>query len=268
MSADRTRANPVSIAQLGLGAWQLAKEDSSWLTVVGDVSDWLWEQLDAEGRLPNLFAMSHTFELEPPWCSAMTQGEAASLLVRAADSLARPELLEAAARATRPLVDDTFGLSTATPEGPVLQEYPTDPPAHALNGWIFALWGLYDVACSLSEEGSPSLRAASDLARRSFDAGASALATRLHLYDAPLAWSRYDLFPHRIVHVASPFYHRLHIEQLRAMTLLRPEHLAYTETAERWEKGARAPASIGLGVARKVAFRLLEPRRSRLVSRR
>ena len=29
-------------------------------------------------------------------------------------------------------------------------------------------------------------------------------------------WSRYDLYPHPLTNVASPFYHRLHIEQLRA----------------------------------------------------
>ena len=38
-------------------------------------------------------------------------------------------------------------------------------------------------------------------------------------------WSRYDLFPHAVTNVASPAYHRLHIEQLKAMALLtdRPE---------------------------------------------
>ena len=31
-------------------------------------------------------------------------------------------------------------------EGPVLEEYPTEPPTHVLNAWINGLWGLDDIA--------------------------------------------------------------------------------------------------------------------------
>jgi heparosan-N-sulfate-glucuronate 5-epimerase len=262
MTSDRRLANAVSIAQVGLGAWQLSVADSAWLAVVDGSSRWLAENLDSEGRLTYLFAMPHTYILEPPWYSAMAQGEAASLLVRAARALGSPDLLDAAARAVGPLLDNRAGLVSMTSEGPVLQEYATDPPAHVLNGWIWALWGLYDAAVSLAGEGSPSLRSAGAEAQRSFDLGAAALAARLPLYDTPRNWSRYDLFPHRIVHVSSPFYHRLHIEQLRAMSRLRPEHAMYKEAADRWAAGAHAAVSIGYGVVRKVAFRVLQPRRA------
>jgi hypothetical protein len=197
--------------------------------------------------------MQHTFRLDPPWFSAMAQGETASLLVRAAAALDRPEFAAAAERAMAPLLDDSLGLVTATPDGPVLQEYPTNPPSHVLNGWIFALWGLYDAAMGL--DSSP--------ASEAFEAGTSALARRLPLYDARPRWSRYDLFPHRIVQVASPFYQRLHVEQLRALARLRPEHAAYTESADRWEYGLQSPLAVSCGVARKVAFRLLVPRTRR-----
>jgi heparosan-N-sulfate-glucuronate 5-epimerase len=262
MTAERRLANAVSIAQLGLGAWQLSATDPTWLTVADETSRWLAENLDSEGRLAYLFAMPHTYSLEPPWYSAMAQGQAGSLLVRAARALGTPELQDAAAQVIRPLLDDRFGLVSATPEGPVLQEYATDPPAHVLNGWIWALWGVYDVAVSLAGEANSPLGSVAAQAQVSFDLGAAALAARLPLYDTPLNWSRYDLFPHRIVHVSSPFYHRLHIEQLRAMSRLRPEHAVYGEAADRWEAGARAAVSIGYGLVRKVAFRVLEPRRA------
>jgi hypothetical protein len=250
LTTDRGLANAVPVAQLGLGAWQLARREPDWLRAVDAAATWLAGNLDEKGRFVYLFPMPHTFPLEPPWSSAMAQGETASLLVRAAAALERPELAAAARRAVEPLIDESLGLVSVTPEGPVLQEYPTEPPAHVLNGWIFALWGLYDAAVGLG----------SSSAAEAFDAGAATLERRLPLYDAWPHWSRYDLFPHRIAQVASPFYHRLHIEQVRAMAGLRPEHAAYAAVANRWERGIGSPVAIGSGVARKVAFRLLVPR--------
>jgi heparosan-N-sulfate-glucuronate 5-epimerase len=261
MTEDRRRANAVSVAQLGIGAWQLAATDPSWLPVVEETSRWIVESLDDEGRFAYLFAMPHTFALDPPWYSAMAQGEAGSLLVRASSALGRDDLREAAARAIRSLIDPRLGLVDAATEGPVLEEYPTDPPSHALNGWIWSLWGLYDVGLALADEPSASLRVVGEEARRAFDLGTATLAARLPRYDVRFAWSLYDLYPHRIAHVASPFYHRLHVEQLRAMALLRPEHAAFAETAERWAGGARNPLSLAFAVVRKGAFRILEPRR-------
>ncbi len=261
MTARRRLANPVSVAQLGLGAWQLRGVDGRWLDVVAATSGWLVSEMDDDGLVPYLFAVPHTYRLNPPWHSAMAQGEAASLLVRAAHVLDRPDLGAAAMRAVVSLVDERFGLVAATPEGPVLQEYPTAPPAHVLNGWISALWGLYDVAHASpagewAEDGGAAVRAA-----RSFDQGAEALALRLHLYDAGLGWSRYDLFPHRIAHVASPFYHRLHVAQLHAMSKLRPDLPALSAKAARWDLGSRNRVGIAVALARKVMFRTLKPRR-------
>jgi heparosan-N-sulfate-glucuronate 5-epimerase len=252
MTADRRLAYPISIAQLGLGAWQLAPSDSRWLELVEAVSDWVVNELDSEGRISIRFALPHTYRLEPPWYSAMAQGEAASLLLRAALSLDRPELAQAAERAVAPLLSPASSLVVETEEGPVLQEYPTEPPAHVLNGWINGLWGLYDVANARG-------KLAED-ARDAYDRGLDALAARLPLYNTGWNWSRYDLFPHQIVHVTSPFYHRLHVEQLRAMHDLDPRPV-FAETADRWESGVENPLARTHAVARKVAFRVLNPRK-------
>lgn len=255
LTADRELANAVPVAQIGLGAWQLDSEE--WWPVVEAAATWVARELDEGGRFTYLSPMPHTYRLEPPWYSAMTQGEAVSLLVRAAVTLGRPDLLDAAASAVGPLVDPSSGLVCATGAGPVLQEYPTTPPAHVLNGWIFGLWGLYDAGLALRSGAGAAL---AEQAAAAFDLGAAALAARLPLYDAGLGWSRYDLFPHRVVHAASPFYQRLHVEQLRAMSRLRPEHLAYTAFADRWQSALRHLVSRSYGVGRKVLFRLLVPR--------
>jgi hypothetical protein len=253
--ANRERANHVTIAQLALGAWQMRGEDEAWLRVFAEGAEWLAGALDDDGGLQYLFAMPHTFEISPPWYSAMAQGEAASLFVRAALTLGDDTFADAAERAIQPLMREDSTIVARTPEGPVLQEYPTQPPSHVLNGWMFALWGLYDVA-KLAERAG---RAAPD-AQRAFLDGTTALVRRVDLYDAGLGWSRYDLYPHRLMHVASPFYHRLHVALLNATADLTGED-ALRRKAAVWEKSAgRLPLRLA-AVARKVAFRCVYPRR-------
>jgi hypothetical protein len=186
----------------------------------------------------------------------MAQGEAVSLLVRSAVSLQRAEYFEAATRAAKPLLDPASGLVSHTMDGPVLEEYPTQPPSHVLNGWVFALWGLYDLASA----GHTSREAAA--AASQFDSGATALAARLRLYETCRGWSRYDLYPHRISHVASPFYQRLHVAQLRAMAILRPDLDEFASRADRWEAALGSVPSVTISLARKAAFRMLRPRTS------
>jgi hypothetical protein len=208
--------------------------------------------VDERGLLLCRFPMPHTFALPAPWPSSLAQGEAASLLVRAARLLARPELEELAVRVAEPLVRADSELVASTPDGPVLQEYPTSPPAHVLNGWITSLWGLHDAA-------SVGFAAAGD----AFDAGVRAVAARLHLYETPIGWSRYDLFPHPLTNVASPFYHRLHVGHLRTLDAIAP-HPELVEAADRWERTLRSPFHRSFAVARKVAFRFVRPRWRRI----
>ncbi len=253
--ADRERANHVTIAQLALGAWQMREQDEAWLRVFTDGAEWLAEALDDGGGLQYLFAMPHTFEIRPPWYSAMAQGEAASLFVRAALTLGDDSFADAAERAIQPLLREDSSIVAHTPEGPVLQEYPTQPPSHVLNGWMFALWGLYDVARLAERAGNGGSEA-----QGSFLDGTAALVRRVDLYDAGLGWSRYDLYPHRLTHVASPFYHRLHVALLNATADLTGEH-ALRRKAAVWETSAGRFPLRTAAVARKVAFRLVYPRR-------
>ena len=251
LTQDRLNANPITIVQVGLGAWQAARADTRWLKTVRLIVDWLLAEIADDGAIEYLFAKRHTYRLLPPWTSAMAQAEAASLLVRAATSLDEPRLVTLGERAIAPILAVDSPLVTATPEGPVLQEYPTSPASHVLNGWIFALWGLYDVAC-LASNG----HRVHGLLQDSVDA----LARRLPQYTIGTLWSRYDLYPHPLANRSSPFYHRLHIEQLAALAELFP-HPVFAETAARWEHGASLWRTRASAVAAKVAFRIIRPRR-------
>jgi hypothetical protein len=64
-----------------------------------------------------------------------------------------------------------------------LEEYPSDPPGHVLNGWIFALVGLRKYADTFGDGQAANLAAES----------LQALTRILPRYDTGF-WSRYDLF--------------------------------------------------------------------------
>lgn len=260
MTADRGTANPVAVAQLGLGAWQLTPGTPAWAGVAIACADWLTGEMEEDGRIPYRFPMAHTYVVDAPWSSAMAQGEAASLLVRVAALTGRDAYAEAAVRAIAPLLDAGSDLVTETPEGPVLQEYPTTPASDVLNGWLFALWGLYDVAHGTPGEEHAAVAAA---AAGAFAAGVACLDRRIGRYDAALGWSRYDLYPHPIVHVASPFYHRLHIAQLRATLRLTGPSPGLDRALARWSRAERSTVAGSVAVVRKIAFRLLRPRGTR-----
>jgi hypothetical protein len=187
----------------------------------------------------------------------MTQGEAASLLMRVYVASGEDLFAEAALLALRPLgiPQAAGGLRTKFGSGFFLEEYPTDPPSHVLNGGIFALWGYYDVALGLADAD----------ARREFDEGVDTLAKNIHHWDTGV-WTRYDLYPFVIKNLASPFYHRLHIDQLRAMELIapRPEFVAAVERFERY-RASRVRRMRAF--AHKALFRALIPR-NRLLGRR
>lgn len=252
LTRDDDRANPITIVQVGLGAWQASTEDERWLDCADAVATWLERRVESgDGAVEYRFPLRGTYRIDPPWFSAMAQGEAASFLIRAGLSLGRPELFEVAAAAVRPLVDGRHGLVIDTIDGPVLEEYPTASPSHVLNGWIFALWGLYDAAQEpVSAIGALEL----------FEESLAALAPRLPAYEFVGGWSRYDLYPHPLPNVASPFYHALHVAQLEAMSRLHPDP-RFDQTAERWRRAAAAPWVRVPAVAAKVAFRLVRPRR-------
>ncbi len=256
LTADPGRTNPVSVLQLGLGALQL--RDRGRLPTVAAVVAWIERTVDEEGRLAYRFPMPHTFPLDPPWYSSLAQGEAVSFLVRAAQVLGRSDLFELAERTALPLLDPDSPLVVATPDGPVLQEYPTDPPAHVLNGWLFSLWGLYDLA-----QTGRSRAQVIGAAAEAFAAGAGALAARIECYRTVAGWSLYDLYPHPLPNVASPFYHRLHVEQLRRQQELLPDPRIAAAAVE-WARSSRSAAPTALALVRKVAFRMTRPRWRRI----
>jgi hypothetical protein len=191
------------------------------------------------------------YRLAAPCLSALPQGQAASVFVRAHLISRKDRYAELALAAARPLLSPTGSqLVTWTAAGPILEEAPSAPPSHILNGWISALWGLWDAQLALGDPRSGSM----------FEKSISCLQIHLPAYDTGW-WTLYSLFPHAIEDLAKPIYHRFHIAQLEVLHRLTglPEFAA---TANRWRAYDR-PRTCALAVAHKGAFSVLDGRRRR-----
>ena len=134
----------------------------------------------------------------------MTQGQGASVLVRAFAETSQAEYLKGAIQAVEVLCRDenANGLCARVNGGLMPQEYPK-PVRHVLNGAITAFFGLHDVAVITENR---NLLAARDEILESF-------ARILPQYDAGY-WSWYSLSPKRL---GAPHYHDIHIDQLTAL---------------------------------------------------
>lgn len=253
----------VALIQWGLGCYEryLAGEGEAWLDVAVAACDYLVEHQESAGpqvggwvhRRP----YRHSYDLRPPWLSAIAQGEGASLLVRVHSETGEERYAEAALRALDPMAVSSSAGGVRTPLGAgfFLEEYPTAPPSMVLNGGIFALWGLHDVGLALGDA----------RARNMFEEGAETLAANIERFDTGY-WSRYDLFPHPLVNVASSAYHQLHIVQLRATAAIHPSR-DLELAAARFERYAASRLRFAHSFARKALFRLAVPRNRRLASR-
>jgi heparosan-N-sulfate-glucuronate 5-epimerase len=244
----------MGVSQWGLGAFERYRdgEGEQWLAAAAAAAEHIRREQRPDGRGEGGWfepeGHPHTFHTDAPWLSAMAQGQCASLLVRVGIETSEPRLLETAAKGLQPMLLSTAegGVRARLDGGIFLEEYPTDPPSFVLNGAIFALWGAYDVWRGAGDDAAHTL----------FTEAAETLAGNLQRWDTGF-WSRYDLFPlHPIVNTASPFYHALHINQLRALDLIWPSS-AVASTAARFETYAASPRKRGRALVQKVAFRIL-----------
>jgi hypothetical protein len=242
----------VASTQFALGCYEhwLATGREAWLSSALAVANDLIDEQDPDGSWYHRDPFPHTFELKPPWASGLVQGQAASLFVRLFLETGDARLGEAADNALAPLrrTQSDGGVLGDLNGEPWLEEYPTTPQSHVLNGEIFALWGVRDVAVGLG----------SDAQRRFYDAAAASLVSNLRRFDTG-SWSLYALYPHPIRNRASSFYHALHINQLSAQQLLDP-HPEVEATTLRWRRYAQSRRSRSAAFAWKAAFRILVPR--------
>ena len=245
--------NPIAIAQYGLGNFKLWKQtkDPGRREKFFHIADWLVSHLETNAG--GIAVWNHHFNWEyrdtliAPWYSALAQGQGISVLVRAHRESDETRYIEAAQRAfvafQRSIADG--GVAFTDESGDLwFEEYIVSPPTHILNGFIWALWGVYDYFLATLD---PRVR---DL----FDRGVRTLLHNLERYDLGF-WSLYEQSGTRLPMVASPFYHQLHIVQLRVMHRITGEAL-FTEVADRWQKYMLRRVNRTRALCYKSAFKL------------
>ena len=153
--------------------------------------------------------------------SSMAQGEGISLLARLYTTTKDEKYLTPIEKAKKFLVKpiEEGGVAKQNGEDLLLMEY-VDKPL-VLNGWIFSLWGLLDY-CKLFPEDEES--------KQQYEHSLAAMVKKLPEYDNGF-WSLYN----NEGMLASPFYHHLHINQLRAMYALTQKE-AFKNYADKWSK--------------------------------
>ncbi|WP_434511188.1 D-glucuronyl C5-epimerase family protein [Desulfitobacterium sp. AusDCA] len=244
---------PVTIAQYALGNYDqwLEMQKPLYRERFVCAADWLQKNLREYKAGLWGWLNDHDkemYHLKKPWLSALSQGQALSVLARAYLETQEKRYLEAGEKAL-------ISFSVPVQQGGVLtqwegldyfEEYPSQIPSLVLNGFIFALWGLWEFYVISQDPG----------AKERYQTGVATLKTILPKYQVSyLNWSRYDLYPFKVADITSIFYHKLHIQQLKAMALLIGEE-SFNRQAELWEKGRQSFICYWLATAYKVRHKL------------
>ncbi len=245
--------NPIAIAQYALGNYNLYKRDADperrrkFLLA----SDWLAGHL--EKNPAGLWVWNHHFDweyrtpLKAPWYSGLAQGQGISALVRAHEVAGDGRYLDAARRAFEPFtrrVEDGGVLHRDEKCRAWIEEYIVSPPTHILNGFIWAAWGIYDLGLATGDPAAKSL----------WGECVATLREVLPSYDTGF-WSLYEHSGTKLRMVASPFYHALHIVQLRVLHALTGDPV-FQETANRWDRYRTSFAKRTRAWVQKALFKL------------
>ncbi|PYX07623.1 MAG: hypothetical protein DMG88_13830 [Acidobacteria bacterium] len=245
--------NPIAITQWGLGNYNLFRrqgEERQRRKVLA-ACDWLCVNLEQNSQgVPvwnHYFDWEYRSRLQSPWYSGLAQGQGISLLVRAYYHFQELRYLDTAERAFASFQKCTAqgGVSfTDAKDNLWFEEYVVSPPTHILNGFIWAMWGVYDYLLATHDP------AAKDL----FSRAVQTLRSNLQRYDLGF-WSLYEQSGTWLPMLASPFYHRLHIVQLRVTRQLTGDEV-FSDYADRWENYARSRSKRTRALCYKSAFKL------------
>lgn len=212
---------PVAIFQYGLGAYDLycLEQDERYLKKFFQCVHWATQHQENSGAWSNFFFIYP----DNPY-GAMCQGEGASLLIRAYKYSGELTYLKAAQKAIAFMLKprEDGGTALYRDNELVFLEYTHRPPV--LNGWIFAIFGLFDLVHTVNKQEY------SDELERAI----RTLVKWLPQFDGGY-WSRYDLDGR----IASPFYHNLHISLMQALYAL-TKNEEFHQYEAKWEEYSKS----------------------------
>lgn len=229
-STGQFNQSPTTIAQWGLGGY--ARSD---FAKAQKACDWLVTHQSANGGFPLTFnhSIPNGYNLTAPWYSAITQGNAISLLVRMWKVTGNEAYKDAAVAGLGLLATPVVqgGLKSSL-NGKVWFEETADPayPNHIFNGSVFALLGIHDLF-QFTGEGEGLWLEGEDSLRSNINAHIVWQPHQVAGYPDP--WGTYDLQVNGVPSMPnylSDFYMQLHCELLEEMAA-RTGHSTYSLTA-------------------------------------
>lgn len=230
---------PIAVFQYGLGCYDLylLTDEELYLQKFFACVRWAIDNQNENGAFD---CMSFIFPAHP--YSAMCQGEAVSLLLRAFVHSKEKKYYQAAKNALdfmlKPLEE---GGTTKYEDNKItFFEYTNSPPV--MNGWIFAMFGLFDWTLVCAEERY----------RIVYENALQNLIDNLPLYDCGY-WTKYDADKR----IASPFYHRLHIAQMEALGKITGQPV-FEEYMLKWKKYQKSPMKKSRAFLKKAIQKISE----------
>lgn len=245
--------NPCAIAQYGLGAlYEFGKSGSKRsLEISLSMSDWLTEHITYVADGNRLYVWLYDFDLDAyeikaPWQSALSQGQGISLLSRMHAITGNRKYLDTALRAFQSFLIDVEkgGVRRAIDSGVVFEEAPTRRLSCILDGFIFSLLGLSDLYIFQHQA----------IAFHEMNHAIETLERILPQYEMRF-WSRADLYNERPKMIASPFYHKLHIQQLKVLYRITNKDV-FKIYSDRWNEYATNRLYFFAAMIYKIFFKL------------
>lgn len=210
---------PTMIFQYGLGAYDKYllsdKKNSLMLQKMLNCSNWALKNQNIDGSWDN-FNHIHPENTY----SSMSQGEGVSLLLRAYIETNDLKYKKSAEKAMNFMILDIKKGGTALYKDSEIYFYEYTHLPVVLNGWIFSLFGLFDYILLTKDKKMEEIYKKSLLT----------LEKKMHEFDNGY-WSKYD----NEKKIASPFYHSVHIAQLRVLYKITKIN-TFNEYAIKWEK--------------------------------
>lgn len=230
LSGAQRYYHPIRIAQFALHRYGLYCRASDPLARKDFMAQALWfrdrQSGTIEGSYPFEFPWTK-YGADSGWCSAMAQGQAISVLLRAAELEPQLGFADAALRAAMPFLVDVSRGGVVWQEGRdlFLEEVGNRHAPHVLNGCIFGLWGLWEL-WKRSGEGWTGVMV---------ERCVNTLLRWLNRYDTGW-WTLYSLMYSgaHSPHLATLKYHAFHVAQMHVLASMFGEP-AFGEAGNRWD---------------------------------
>ncbi len=169
------------------------------------------------------------YDISTPWVSAMDQGQCLSFFLRYYQITGESYYLKKAHKIFKYFnvsVKDG-GFKKVDSKGFLwFEEYPSTPSSYVLNGFIYALYGLYDYFRITKNK----------TAKIFIDESNKTLIDNIHKYDC-FYWSKYDLLKKELVRY---YYQKnVHVPQLKSLYLLTGNEI-FNFYSLKWEKNVNS----------------------------